>query len=789
MSVTSTHSQNSISPSAIPNAPGAHSAQPETEAAGVDLRVRFARACDRCRHRKIKCDNEHPCGKCATAGVTCTSGMSRATGTSRQRASRTSFSDTHNNHEASIEKEGAPSNREQPPSNKGRKRRRDSEETDKIGATSNPKTSNVLDHLDTAHFFLSQEGMTRFAGSTSGLPILEATRRMLQAVPEPVNDAQSPMGEPNWSWLSSLLEDGEGSSKSGRETFLRRQERDEPEYFPGRDHSSEQGREDIFARISEIIPPDLMASLVQTYFAVVHPIWPIIHIQTFFQDFYKWTSYSFAALVVSMCMLATRYTNDPRVLAEPDILASAGFQYFELFRQLRAQASTEDNVIQAIQSLFFAAQYHCVDNVPHQIAQGLFAEAAARLVDGGLHREISDIALGDSLEKETRTRTAWACYSWDKQLSAICGKPPLLRIWDYDVSLPEVFKETESTSAELPGNQDEKLSAIFIQQILLSVVLEKTLTSCTHHPEFDNCEMLNRWARSMRPEVEDTKALDDSMRLLTEWREALPPAMSDRSIAGRLASPMYSVEYEQIAVIEQTIEMLIAGRKLQLATLARTRENTSSTRLESARDAILEAGKHTLASAVKMGSAKMLSRCDILLAYRILMAGRFLLASLLSARADCNAKQEEEATRAVRAAVILLRHFSDVFPISLGSAEVLEETCRVCRVDISLPTAASPGHPRHNLYAWHRPLRLRDKHSNEKDGYPSHVRSPTNVMSEDAAADVIASMFSPVDAAFGLGSLPLPFPETGAEGERQPDFSWLLPGGNVPYYFPSHPAE
>lgn len=87
--------------------------------------------------------------------------------------------------------------------------------------------------------------------------------------------------------------------------------------------------------------------------------------------------------------------------------------------------------------------------------------------------------------------------------------------------------------------------------------------------------------------------------------------MSDRSIAGRLASPMYSVEYEQIAVIEQTIEMLIAGRKLQLATLARTRENTSTTRLESARDAILEAGKHTLVSAVKMGSAKMLSRCDI----------------------------------------------------------------------------------------------------------------------------------------------------------------------------------
>lgn len=49
MSVTSAHSQNSISPSGVLSAPGAHSGPPETEAAGADLRVRFARACDRCR--------------------------------------------------------------------------------------------------------------------------------------------------------------------------------------------------------------------------------------------------------------------------------------------------------------------------------------------------------------------------------------------------------------------------------------------------------------------------------------------------------------------------------------------------------------------------------------------------------------------------------------------------------------------------------------------------------------------------------------------------------------------
>lgn len=89
---------------------------------------------------------------------------------------------------------------------------------------------------------------------------------MLQKIPDPVNDAQSPMGEPNWSWLSSLLEDGEGSSKSGRESFLRRQERDEPEYFPGRDHASEQGGEDIFARISEISEPPSVSGTYKAKF-------------------------------------------------------------------------------------------------------------------------------------------------------------------------------------------------------------------------------------------------------------------------------------------------------------------------------------------------------------------------------------------------------------------------------------------------------------------------------------------------------------------------------------------
>lgn len=48
-----------------------------------------------------------------------------------------------NNHEAPTEKERTPSSREQRPINKGRKRRRDSEETDKTGSHSNSSKEGV----------------------------------------------------------------------------------------------------------------------------------------------------------------------------------------------------------------------------------------------------------------------------------------------------------------------------------------------------------------------------------------------------------------------------------------------------------------------------------------------------------------------------------------------------------------------------------------------------------------------------------------------------------------------
>lgn len=96
-------------------------------------------------------------------------------------------------------------------------------------------------------------------------------------------------------------------------------------------------------------------------FDVVYPQFPIIHIPTFLKNTHKWREPAFAALIVAMCMLASRYCSDPRVRAEPDNPTSAGYHYFDLFRELRDMASLDgDDPVEACQALFCAAFYHCV---------------------------------------------------------------------------------------------------------------------------------------------------------------------------------------------------------------------------------------------------------------------------------------------------------------------------------------------------------------------------------------------------------------------------------------------
>lgn len=115
-----------------------------------------------------------------------------------------------------------------------------------------------------------------------------------------------------------------------------------------------------------------------------------------------------AGLCTAMCMLASRYSKDESVLAEPskealpsfsqtllmislalpcpDDPASAGVQFIGLFTRFRQQAINRDDTVIATQTYLLASMYHCVDHLPHTLAHGFLGEAVTRCYDGGLHR-------------------------------------------------------------------------------------------------------------------------------------------------------------------------------------------------------------------------------------------------------------------------------------------------------------------------------------------------------------------------------------------------------------------
>jgi hypothetical protein len=320
-------------------------------------------------------------------------------------------------------------------------------------------------------------------------------------------------------------------------------------------------------------------------------------------------------------MLASRYTKDPRVRSDPENPTSAGLRYSELFSRLLERAISGDNVIYAIQSRFFASMFHCVDNMPHPVAQGLFAEALSRTLDGGLQRYISPTIMPNSISREIRAvrlfelsitneqRTAWALYVWDKQISAFCGRPHLMHIWDMDVPIPEPFKDANGTLGTSGRIEDNDLVHVepFRQLIQVSAVLESAFRASSHQPFVANSEFLNEVSRQHRPDDDDMERLDKTMASLVKWRSNAPTNITEPQPIVRSSLPGYSPATEQVALVDRMIQLLVASRHLQLETLS---NDPRPSMLERYRALLITSSRELVALVVQLGSTSHLGHCD-----------------------------------------------------------------------------------------------------------------------------------------------------------------------------------
>jgi hypothetical protein len=186
-----------------------------------------------------------------------------------------------------------------------------------------------------------------------------------------------------------------------------------------------------------------------------------------------------------------------------------------------------------------------------------------------------------------------------------------MHIWDMDVPIPEPFKDGSPNVKTAPHRIEDNDAAhveTFRQLVQVSAVLESAFRASSHQPFVKNCDFLNEVSRQSRPDDDDTDRLAKTMFSLNKWRTNAPVDVSDPQPKVRSSLPGYSVATEQVASIDQMIQLLVGARHLQLETLSQTPRPAM---LERHRALLIKAARDLVALVVQLGATYHLGRCDI----------------------------------------------------------------------------------------------------------------------------------------------------------------------------------
>ncbi|KAJ7163354.1 fungal-specific transcription factor domain-containing protein [Mycena filopes] len=178
--------------------------------------------------------------------------------------------------------------------------------------------------------------------------------------------------------------------------------------------------------------PDLIASLLNLYFTVMHPTFPLLHQPTFEKSVAEGLHFSnmeFGGLLLSVLAVASRYSDDPRVFVKGDRSLSSGWKF----------ASQVEIVRRHFEATLYEIQMYCLMYMfslgvsTPQISWLYLGLGIRFLQQRGEHRRKRDPA-NMSVEDELWKRAV--LYSSDAMMGVFLGRPMGLHGEDYDVDLP-----------------------------------------------------------------------------------------------------------------------------------------------------------------------------------------------------------------------------------------------------------------------------------------------------------------------------------------------------------------
>ncbi|KAJ6613041.1 fungal-specific transcription factor domain-containing protein [Mycena sp. CBHHK59/15] len=233
-------------------------------------------------------------------------------------------------------------------------------------------------------------------------------------------------------------------------------------------------------------PPDLAAELIDLYFTRAHIYLPLLHRQTFDRNVetgvHHWDN-SFAVIVLLVCAIGSRWSNDPRVLSSPGPNGggtAAGHLHcgWEWFNQVPPAGKHLFG-----QGTLYDLQYYCL--AVHFLLGSSAPQACWMLVgvglrlaqDAGAHRRTSRVE-EPSVERELWKRAFWVLVYLDGYVSSLMGRTCGIQYDDFDIEpiieCDDEYWEHPTRPFEQPAGVPSRI-AFFNALLRLSHILECTL--------------------------------------------------------------------------------------------------------------------------------------------------------------------------------------------------------------------------------------------------------------------------------------------------------------------------
>ncbi|KAJ7175427.1 fungal-specific transcription factor domain-containing protein [Mycena filopes] len=184
--------------------------------------------------------------------------------------------------------------------------------------------------------------------------------------------------------------------------------------------------------------PDLITSLVQVYFATVHATFPVLHRPSFERPLAEGlhlTDHDFGGLLLAVLAVASRYSDDPRVLVEgDDTVLSAGWKYANQIQIILGKSP--DPSIYEVQMYALCSRYVLGTSRPEVCSLYTDLGISCLRLRGEYRRKRDEHNV--NLQDEEWRRVFWQVFYlvFDRMGCVFHGRPPGFDLEDEDVDLP-----------------------------------------------------------------------------------------------------------------------------------------------------------------------------------------------------------------------------------------------------------------------------------------------------------------------------------------------------------------